>query len=85
VTQQEELKLQLIELCGSLEAAKEAFNWVIETVAAPVEPAPTPEGIVLTDAEVLASSPDSLWNIAMARLAVKQNQPQPVVEVAEKV
>lgn len=82
MTQQEELKLQLIELCGSLEAAKEAFNWVIETVIAPVEPAPTPEGIVLTDAEVLGNSAEDLWNIAMARLAVKQNQP---VLVAEKV
>lgn len=75
MTPSEELKLQLIELCGSLEAAQAAFTWVVEVPVITTEPPPTPEGIVLTDAEVLGLDASALKETAMLRLAVKQNAP----------
>jgi hypothetical protein len=80
MTPSEELKLQLIELCGSLESAQAAFTWVVEVPPVPADPAPTKEGIVLTDDEVLTLDADALKKMAMERLAAKQNAP--VAEVA---
>jgi hypothetical protein len=50
------------------------YDWVATTPSTP-DPTPTPEGIVLLDSEVIGSSPEALWKLAMERLAVKQNAP----------
>lgn len=80
MTAQEELKLQLIELCGSLEAAQAAFAWVVEAPVTP-EPVPVEGGIVLTDDEVMKLDAAALKEVAMLRLAVKQNNPDGTKEV----
>lgn len=73
----QDLKLKLLDLSGGdVDKAKAMMAWI--TVAPSVtkpDPAPTVEGIVLTDAEVLAADPDALQALAMQRLAVKQNSP----------
>lgn len=75
MTDQEELKLQLIELCGTLEAAQAAFVWVVEVPPVTPEPAPVDGGVGLLDDEVLKLDGDALKELAMRRLAAKQNAP----------
>jgi hypothetical protein len=71
----QELKLNLLEKAGGdVLKAKEMYDWVATTPSTP-DPTPTPEGIVLLDSEVIGSSPEALWKLAMERLAVKQNAP----------
>lgn len=79
---EQDLKLQILDICkGDIENAKAIYAWLTEIPAAPVtppEPAPTPTGIVLTDAEVMNNDDAALKVIAMLRLARKQNDPSSI-------
>lgn len=75
MTDQENLKLQLLELyAGDIDKAKAALAWVSDVIDPPApEVVQVAQGVVLTDAEVLNNDDAGLKLVAMARLAVKQN------------
>ncbi|HEY9249798.1 MAG TPA: hypothetical protein VIO38_11725 [Rariglobus sp.] len=69
------LRMSLLELSkGDLTAAKSMYAWLTEPEPTP-EPPFVPEGVIVTDAEILAGDAATLQSIALARLAARQNAP----------
>ena len=72
-----DLRMILLDKSGAdVEKAKVMYAWVTDVQEIP-EPPPMPNGVMVTDAEILANNADELQKIAMKRLADRQNFPPP--------